>query len=766
MKRMVTGFVIALFAYSYSGITAVEDENQSEQIAAEERSRFEVEADLIEVRAIVTDTNGQIVEGLDREDFELLENGQLREVSHFTVSKIEDEREISIPLEEKSPNKEARMQKTRERMNQPPVRTILMYVDALHLSFTSVNWVKRALRRFIDEQLTDQDLVAFTSSETLGVAQQFTRDRRILQHAVEQIRYNPLRHEVNFTPNLAAGVVRQQPTAIQLAVDIVRREDWILCPCYRLRSFAQLKASQILTEESYSSKQTLSIIEQYAKQMSSLPGKRMVVVFSDGFTSYDRIGSQQNEEFQNVASQAALSGVVIYSIDAKGLQGPPTISVETIPTSDGSIYRLLLGCLDTCSENDIACIEACAQRYPTSLVCREELPEPDPVCMPPRSSDVAGYLAESENEMLNGLHTIAVETGGKLLDKTNDLNSALGQALDDNRFYYVLSYYLNEADDRDKFRHIDVHVRNHPEYTVRAPRGFWPGGTKTAPELETVTNPQQRLIQMIGSPLPVTDLGVSVRADYNETEDDDKQVSLTIYFEGDRFYYRDQGQTREIELEILSLIYDSSGNQVEGISAQVEGFLTQQGMEQAQAYGYRFSRRLALKPGAYNLRTGVREEGTDRIGTASTWVEVPEPDPDKLGMSSLILSNPLDMDLLDTEGIDVSRLEQVKMIQGIPMYSQDDIFYYSFRVHGSNRDPSGAGFLLMRELLQGGDPVQTDDWLQVPSDPEDADSKGWVDCDGELDISQLEPGVYEIRISLKEDPSGKAISRSVAFGIL
>ena len=310
-----------------------------------------------------------------------------------------------------------------------------------------------------------------------------------------------------------------------------------------------------------------------------------------------------------------------------------------------------------------------------------------------------------------------------------------------------------------------MQVRDHPEYSVRAPRGFWPGRIKPAQEAESAQTPQQRLIQAMMFPLPKTDLGVSARADYLETEADDKQVSLDVYFEGDRFDYRDQGQGKDVNLEVLYLIYDSSGKQVEGISGSVEAHLTQQGMERAQSGGYRFSRRVALKPGVYQVRAGVREEGSDRLGTATTWVEVPQAKPGALEMSSLILSNPLDMNLEAAKDIDVNGLEQIKMVQGIPMYSQDDIFYYTYRVRRGGDDVSDAGLLLKRELLQGGEPVKTDDWRPAAA-LDVSDGKGWSDYDGELDISELDPGAYELRISLKEGPSGKAVSRSVAFGIL
>ena len=769
MRRIAASFIIAFFFFSYSGTTQTGDETPAERKSAPERSRFEVETDLIEVRTIVTDPKGQIVEGLNKEDFILLENGQEKEIDHFNVSKIEGGSKTSGAGDEPLPDREVRLQKAQMSLNRPPVRTILLYVDALHLSFASVDWVKQALRRFIDEQLTDQDLVAFTSSQSLGVAQQFTRDPRVLRHAVEQVRYNPVRDEGDFTANLAADVIHERPDAIQMAIDLVRREGAIQCPCTRLRNIAYSRALQILADASYARQQTLSIIEQYVEQMKELPGNRMIVVFSDGLTSYNGVGSFERSDFQNVVSRAARSGVVIYSIDAKGLQGPATISVESRGTSYDMNYLLLMDCLNRCVEEADGspdCGLACVREFPSSLVCGEDLANMDPLCGPPDPVQIAGYLADSEMEMMDGLHMIAAETGGRLMEKTNDLNGALAEALDDNRLFYVLSYYLSEGSNRNRFRNIEVQVRNHPEYKVRTPRGFWPGRLEADTGAAAPKSPQELLLDKMGSPMPVTDLGVSACADYIETEDDDKQVSLTVYFEGDRLNYGDQEDKGGVELEILSFIYDSSGNRVDGISARVEALLTRKGIAQAQSSGYRFSRRLALTPGAYQFRTGVREEGTDRMGTATTWIEVPESNPNRLGMSSLILSDPIDLQGVEGEGVDVNRLQQVKMIQGIPMYSRDDIFYYSFRVRPRVADAPVSGRMIMREVLQGGETVRREDWTQEPSNPEGADAKGWIDCDGELDISSLEPGVYELRISIKDSASKDPVSRSVAFGIL
>ena len=767
IKRIIACFAIAAFLFCLCCIAAMDDDAGSRPKEPAERSRFEIETGLMEVRAVVTDQKGRIVKGLEKDDFELLENDVPREISHFAVSKIESERGNAAAKETGAQDKELKLAQARLRLSRPPVRTVLLYADALHLSFTSLNWVKKALRRFIDEQLTDQDLVAFTSSETLGVAQQFTRDRKILRYAVEQIRYGPANRETDFTPNLAAEFIDGRTEAVRLGIDIMRQEENFVCPCSDLRTLAYQKAYRVLDEASYARENTLSIIEHFSRQMADLPGKRMIVIFSDGFTLNNRIGALQNEELRGVVSRAVRSGVVIYTIDAGGLRPPPEIDAARRSPARDIQYEMLVRCLQACPEDDTDCLNSCVDLHPVLLRCREDIGSyKNPECDYPEPGLLATYLGAFEIDRLNGLHSMAVDTGGKMYDKTNDLNGALGQALDDNQFFYVLSYYLESGNEDDRFRRIEVRVRNHPEYKVRTPRGFWPSKIRESLESEAGKTPQQRLIQAMGSPLPLTDLGVSVRADFIETENDDKQVSLVVFFEGDRLQYREREGGRDIELELMSFIFDSSGNRADGVSASVTGSMPEGDMAKAQYGGYRFSRRLALKPGVYQARVGVREEGTDRMGTATTWVEVPEIVPDKLEMSSLILGNPLDTSLPDKEGIDLGGLEQIKMVQGIPMYSTDDIFYYSFRVHRDSPAPGEPELSMMSELLQGGEPVRKEKWSPISTERMDMDGKGWIDLDGEMDIGALRPGIYELHVSVKGSSSEKIIRRTAVFGIL
>lgn len=785
MNRWYAFPVIITLLFGIAVIAAQKESSQTGPKKTPEVQKFMISTELMEVRAVVTDKKGNVIENLKKDDFELLEDDKAQEISFFSISKVErelrqaagDKTEVQTAgAKDAAQESTAAPQNIQQRLGESPVRTTLLYVDNLHLSFAGLNSVKQALRNFVDERVTDQDMVALvTSSGTLGIAQQFTRNRQVLRYAIEQMRVGPTPHSSFFTPTLAARVINEgparssadagtlaagiaderariaaasmgaetlgrvtpilstTPNAIRLAVDIMRREFNIYCPCSLVRAHARNKAMQILSEASYARENTLAILRDYSEQMMKLPGKRMIVVFSDGFTMYDSGGNPTNVALQSAINRAIRSGVVIYTIDAKGIQPPPTIDASRNQAASYS----------DCDEGEIV----------------------DPGCTPPDPDSLVSFMSDSEREEQNGLSAIAKETGGKMFNDTNNLGDALGRAFDANRFYYVLSYYLQTGRDPRSFRKIKVRVRNHPEYTVRAAQGYSLSDADVKLENEDARTPRQRLLRAMNAPLPLPDLAVSAQADFMETENDDKQVTLTVFIEGDRFQYRERDQKNALELEILYSIYDSSGKQVDGISARVEGELTPDRVHQAKTSGYRFSRRVTLKPGVYQARVGVREEGTDRMGTASAWVEIPEVSPTRLEMSSLMLRNPMDTNPTAKEGIQVSELEQIKMVQGIPLYARDDFCDYSFRVYEGILSSAGPDLMLLKEVLRDGKPVRQEPWRPISPEDKEKDAKGWFDLDGDVELSGLTPGVYELRISLKYSASNNLIQRSAIFGV-
>jgi len=687
-RRLVCFASLALLCFiTHANVRAGDSQSRPQESVQE--STFKVSTELVEVRVVVTDRDGRPIEDLTKEDFELLESGQRQEISFFSVSQVEERQDRPAVS-----NMPSQSRSLRERLSAPPARSTILYVDNLHLAFRDLNWVKSSLRRFINEKMTDQDMIAIVTSDgTLGIAQQFTRDRRILRHAIEQIKPGPISWEYPFSATLAGRILRNDFDfeALEEGKEQLELKEGVEDES---GSITRARARTILSGASYFRETMLLTLEALVDQMTGIPGQRMIAVFSEGFTQNGRSGWPKYDEVHSAINRAARSGVVIYCIDGKGL-------------SDG--------------------------------------------------------LPDSEKQ--GALVTLAKDTGGEFYENSNDLDGSLGLAFDSNRFYYTLAYYLKPENDVTKFRDIKVRVRNHPEYKIRTPKGYVPSDLLKAKEEEKAKTPGQRLLQTVNAPLPVSNFNVNARMDFIGMEAGAPQVSLTAWFEGDKFQYRLQDQHHAFTVEVLYVIYDAAGRQVDALSTNVQGTLTPDRFVQAQTNGYMYSKRLTLKPGIYQARIGIREDGTERIGTTSAWIEVPDLKRNKIALSNLVFVDMLPAADAAADTSNPDELKRITMIQGIRLFPYDSVCAYAFRVFGGEDSPIGKDLTLKTDLLKSGKPVREGEWLPLSDVSGDSNGNGQAYIGGKVDLDGLDPGIYELNVSVKELRSEKIAQRTAVFGI-
>src|SRR5438477_6873288 len=67
-------------------------------------------------------------------------------------------------------------------------RSIVFFIDDLHLSPDSMNRTRQMLRHFLEGEMNSKDSVAITSSsEQIGFLQQFTNNKRVLEAAIARL---------------------------------------------------------------------------------------------------------------------------------------------------------------------------------------------------------------------------------------------------------------------------------------------------------------------------------------------------------------------------------------------------------------------------------------------------------------------------------------------------------------------------------------------------------------------------------------------------
>ena len=709
VKARLPFFGIALLLSALQGAGGPVLAMQARGKTTQDRT-IKVRTELAEVRAVVTDRKGRFIENLGKDDFELRVNRKPRAIDHFSHTRIED---ITAP----APTARAaaagvETKRLEAGLLEAPARTVLLFVDTLHLSFSSLALTRQALLRFVDERLTERDRIALvTSSWSRGmIAEQFTRDRTLLRYAIEKISPGPMERPSFFTPYLAAAIDRRDLEALGLAIALLRLEEGIDADRDSMAMMARARARQILSEASYKRRATLHLLKELAATMADLPGQRMIVLFSDGFTMYELGGYMQPDEIDEVTRQAARSGVAIYSIDAKGLQ-PPAIA-NALMSGGAAGWRL------------------------------------------------DSYLSAHVADLKDGMHSLAADTGGEMYGDTNDLGGALGRVFEANKSYYVLAYYLDDERKAGRFSSISVRVKGHPEYVIRAPKGFSSEASAARPA-ETEETREQRVRRALQAPLPRSEIVVSASAAYFETDKREGQVTLVALIEGDALQYREQDQRHLMELEVASTVFDASGKQVLGYRDIVQGNLASDRLAVARQYGYRFAKRLSLKPGVYQLRVAVLDAGTEHLGTAFAWIEVPDLARSRFALSSLILDDPPDMDPASSGSAGKAGAPS-KMYQDVRLYPAGAECAYTFRIQKGAKGAEDAPFEYRMDLIRGGKTALEQDWQ--PAAAAAKDSKG-ISVTGRISLAGLASGIYELRVTARESRSNRLYLRTAALGI-
>jgi hypothetical protein len=112
---------------------------------------------------------------------------------------------------------------------------------------------------------------------------------------------------------------------------------------------------------------------------------------------------------------------------------------------------------------------------------------------------------------------------------------------------------------------------------------------------DLAAGPRDKLFQAMAEPLPVTNIEVAAMAEYLESETDDAQVTLQVHLDGDSLQYQTQQAGHLLDVEVVSVVFDSKGKPVKNSINSVRWNLMTESLELGKQHGYRYTERIALK---------------------------------------------------------------------------------------------------------------------------------------------------------------------------
>lgn len=383
---------------------------------------------LVQIDAVVT-KNGKQIKDLKAEDFEIFEDGRRQEITSFAyVSNVTNNAGALAEPEtasSKDPNAPANPNPRPPIPTEIPRRRIAFVVDDYGLSLQSMADVRRQLRKFIDEQLKPNDLIAIVrTSRARRELPQFTNDRNRINQAWEQVKWNQ---------------------CSRLGVK----------PMPRIGDNASVGCGTGIA----SFNESISSLRAIVTALGQVPGRKSMIIFSDdtplredeklargsssvlqGNDSTMKDSHNHNGRLKRLAEMAIRSSVVIYGVDASGLQAIGITGADETPRP------MVSG-----SEGNRLFVQQLRDR---------------------------SKLLQSRRD---GADLIAKETGGFLVHDQNEFQ--LDKILDEQGGYYLIGYRPSTETFNKQFHKLKARVKK-GGFEVRTRSGFFGMSEEEAKQLK------------------------------------------------------------------------------------------------------------------------------------------------------------------------------------------------------------------------------------------------------------------------------------------
>jgi len=677
-----------------------------------------VETELLRLEVVVLDERGRPVSGLAIGDFQVAEDGKEQAVTHFQPAApgLADPAAALRAAEEEEP----------EPAGPPPEgRHIVLAIDDLHLSPNSLAGSKIALKRFVGERLSEEDEVAIvTTSGSLGLYQAFTRERLVLRRAIDRLAYRERRGNAggraNMSEQQAEAIDRGDPDALALATGDITLRDYLSAQAPtgivnpRIAFEAKGMARGILNQALETTNLTLSALDRVVRSLSFVPGRKLLVLVSDGFLMGQGTQDARTFDLRRVFDASARAGVSIYALHGAGLSAEPS-------TGDAS---------------------------------RQADPEQSAPAIRDR------YRRLGDIVQRDSLSAVAQGTGGFLVHGGNDLLGGLAHILRDSDSAYLLAYSPTNPARDGRFRTIAVRLPAHPRYEVRTRRGYYARTDRTPPApavASAAVRRDEELQTALASLVPLRGVPIRLAADYVDVPAEGPRLVIRAHVDLHNVPFRRTLDRHQADLEIVGVVYDDSGEIVgdmEGERAELS--LTTASYRQLLREGLGYRRSLALPPGLYQVRLVARESLSSQVGTAVQWVQIPD-----LGRGTLTLSSVF---LFSERGggppRDVRSVDQLTDVQARKTFERGGRLFYSVYVYNPSRDDGGTTDVVLQAQVWAGGKLQG----ASPAEPV-AFAREAAPMTGQVTLEGLAAGDYELRVLVVDRKQNAKALRRVTFTV-
>ncbi len=543
--------------------------------------KLQSERNLVMVRVVVRDGKGAVVDNLRKEDFQLFDHGKSQAILNFSLEK--PELKSSEPLVPKPAEKVPTAPEDVDETVVPAStarRFLAIYFDDVNTTFDSLTRARDAADRFLTSSVQPGDRVALYTSSGLKQVD-FTDDVAQVHQALFELRPRPI-----VPPDTTCGAIppyqaylivdQNDPNAIAEAAD-----EMLNCtPCpsgesqqqclMQAQSQVQAEATKSLSQAEVQSTAALRGIESIVRRLTSLPGQRSMVIVSGGFLT-----DTLRFDLSQITDRALHAGVIINSIDARGLWTDPTLDA-----SQASFAHTLNGYSQ-------------GQKHLMIL--------------------------ESARRQTDGMRDLALDTGGIFFNNNNDLDAGFRKVAGVPAAYYLLAFSPQNLKLDGQFHPIQVKLVALKGLTVQARRGYF------APRKPTDATEQEKeeIREAVFSQDESHELPIDVHTQFFMKTETDARITVLTRIDLRPLQFRKEGDRNVDKLTFVTALFDQDGHEISGQEKTLEFHMHDATLLRYLQSGITMRNLFDVKPGTYLVRAVVRDSESGHISGLNRTVEIP-----------------------------------------------------------------------------------------------------------------------------------------------
>jgi VWFA-related protein len=565
---------------------------------------FRSTSNLIPVPVVVRDSHGQSVGDLAVEDFQVFDNGKPQSISRFTIETMVDR---ESPEETAHPSAQppaasapSPAPSASPSVDDTPDHFIAYLFDDLHLTLQDLVSTRSAALRQIDTARSPKMRVAvYTTSGRQN--QEFTADRDKLHAAVNSI-------SAGYTAAAASAQQNSCPAVNYYMGDLISNKDDVnalrlatvdALHCLNLPVDPSREADPSLNEAvrhcegpheasdfckavdaartsarvavefgDRDTESSLSATRAVISRMTSMPGKRNIVLISPGFLVLDN----RHDEQMELVERAIKGSVVIGGLDARGLY--------TMTPGGGA-----------------------SDRVDNPATLREKTP-----FQTAESLTVTDVIAD-----------LAHGTGGNFYQGTNNFDEGIARVASAPHFIYVLGFSPQNLKLDGKFHTLKVTLRNRKGYELQVRKGYYAPGSAASPEAQA----KQQIQEAFFSRDEVHNVPAVLQTQYFKGDNGDVTLSAVTKIDAKKLTFRKVNDRNTDDVTVVTGIFDSDGNYISGQQKILQMRFLDRTLQTRLNSGISVEHSFAVHPGRYTVRMVIRDAEGQSMSAQSSVVEIP-----------------------------------------------------------------------------------------------------------------------------------------------